>query len=120
MYVNRFSTEVAMFAGWITSLSPLGSLPKTVSVGDIVVHPDGNRVYAGGLSSVDVIDAGAGVVSATINAGGSSLAVHPSGYWVYGGNSFGSVDVINPTTHSVSSTLSVTSSHSISKMAVHP
>jgi hypothetical protein len=120
MYVNGFAANIPMFAGWISSLVPLGSIPKTVSVGDIVVHPDGNRVYAGDISNVNAINAGAGVVTATIGVGGRSLAVHPSGWWVYAGEPFGEVNLINPNSNTVTSTLSVTSSHSISKMAVHP
>jgi len=122
MYVNLIDTKVVMFASFFNFTTPLGTLTKTAgSGGDIVVHPDGNRVYVGsGLGVLDVINVSSGNVITTLSAGTSSLAAHPSGWWVYAGESFGSVDVINASSNSVTTTLSLPSSHSVSKMAVGP
>jgi len=120
MYTNGFGNIVLMLSGWFPSTSILGTLPRTVLGGDIVVHPDGNRVYAGDNSNVDVISVSGGSVTATLSSGGNSLAVHPSGYWVYAGEPFSSVDVIQGYTNLVVKTIAVPSGHSVSKMAVEP
>lgn len=46
--------------------------------------------------------------------------MHPTGWWVYGGRAFSTVDVINASSNVVSTSVAVPSGHEITKMAVAP
>ena len=94
------------------------SVVDTINIGgqpyDLVVNPDGTRVYPTDVTTdpytVKVINIASGTVTATIPFGGwqpTGIAVHPNGSRLYVPDLYGLVSVINTANNAVTEAIQV-------------
>ncbi len=111
--MNQFLTVVD------TATNTVVDTVDGVHGGDVVVHPDGSRVYVAGSGEIQVLDTVSNTVTATVPVTGvARVAIDPMGRYLYA-VSGSSLLFIDAKSYAITATVSL-GSEVLGEFAVHP